>query len=265
MNYGISVLFRAIPLLMALFCFGYGWFVLAYGTDPSRFVAGPVVFSLGMICIALFSTAATIIRQIIHTFGEISRYALPVLGYLSALLTVIAGICIMRSPDASSFVAGHVIDHCLCLYNGYFFHPVYDDYRQCEKDGPRCAARSVYPCTGTDPDRYCRIDCTGCLGMGFLPVGQQRLWVGIFCSGTCHDRSGLYLYQSDSFGCNDCPADPEYIYSNGTGVLACDGIGHGKYLCGLGYHPDSGHRQSGKRSDWLYNDRVGTGLLQYIQ
>ena len=25
MNYGISVLFRAIPLLMALFCFGYGW------------------------------------------------------------------------------------------------------------------------------------------------------------------------------------------------------------------------------------------------
>ncbi len=32
MNYGISVLFRAIPLLMALFCFGYGWFVYEYGT-----------------------------------------------------------------------------------------------------------------------------------------------------------------------------------------------------------------------------------------
>ena len=54
MNYGISVLFRAIPLLMALFCFGYGWFVYEYGTDPSRFVAGPVVFSLGMICIDRF-------------------------------------------------------------------------------------------------------------------------------------------------------------------------------------------------------------------
>ncbi|WP_286471459.1 DUF2776 family protein, partial [Parabacteroides goldsteinii] len=39
MNYGISVLFRAIPLLMALFCFGYGWFVYEYGTAPSRFVA----------------------------------------------------------------------------------------------------------------------------------------------------------------------------------------------------------------------------------
>lgn len=109
MNYGISVLFRAIPLLMALFCFGYGWFVLAYGTDPSKYVAGPVVFSLGMICIALFSTAATIIRQIIHTFGKISRYALPVLGYLAALLTVIAGIYLMRSGDSASFVAGHVI------------------------------------------------------------------------------------------------------------------------------------------------------------
>ena len=67
MNYGISVLFRAIPLLMALFCFGYGFFVFNYGVDSSRFVAGPVVFSLGFICIALFATAATIIRQIIHT------------------------------------------------------------------------------------------------------------------------------------------------------------------------------------------------------
>ena len=51
MNYGISVLFRAIPLLMALFCFGYGFFVFNYGVDSSRFVAGPVVFS-GFICIA---------------------------------------------------------------------------------------------------------------------------------------------------------------------------------------------------------------------
>ena len=63
MNYGISILFRAIPLLMALFCFGYGAFVIDAGTDMNRFVAGPVVFSLGMICIALFATAGTIIRQ----------------------------------------------------------------------------------------------------------------------------------------------------------------------------------------------------------
>ncbi len=110
MNYGISVLFRAIPLLMALFCFGYGWFVTSYGTDPNRYVAGPVVFSLGMICIALFSTAATIIRQIIGTFGQVSKYVLPGIGYLSATLAVIGGVHILHaSTDAASFVAGHVV------------------------------------------------------------------------------------------------------------------------------------------------------------
>lgn len=82
MNYGISVLFRAIPLLMALFCFGYGFFVFNYGVDSSRFVAGPAVFSLGFICIALFATAATIIRQIIHTYNNVVRFTLPILGYL---------------------------------------------------------------------------------------------------------------------------------------------------------------------------------------
>lgn len=46
MNYGISILFRAIPLLMALFCFGYGAFVLHEGLDSAKFVAGPVVIFL---------------------------------------------------------------------------------------------------------------------------------------------------------------------------------------------------------------------------
>ena len=48
MNYGISILFRAIPLAMALFCFGYGAFIYGYGDAGNRVVAGPVVFSLGM-------------------------------------------------------------------------------------------------------------------------------------------------------------------------------------------------------------------------
>lgn len=110
MNYGISVLFRAIPLLMALFCFGYGAFVLHMGIDSAKYVAGPVVLSLGMICIALFATAATIIRQIIHTYGTVAKYALPVLGYLAALLTFIYGWEYMsEAPTASHFVAGHVV------------------------------------------------------------------------------------------------------------------------------------------------------------
>ena len=74
MNYGISILFRAIPLVMALFCFGYGAFIYGYGDAGGRVVAGPVVFSLGMICIALFCTAATIIRQIIHTYNRAPKY-----------------------------------------------------------------------------------------------------------------------------------------------------------------------------------------------
>ena len=106
MNYGISILFRAIPLAMALFCFGYGAFIYGYGDAGNRVVAGPVVFSLGMICIALFCTAATIIRQIIHTYNETTKYILPIVGYLA----VISGICIFSNATSpSAFVAGHVI------------------------------------------------------------------------------------------------------------------------------------------------------------
>ena len=110
MNYGISILFRAIPLLMALFCFGYGAFVIDTGTDMNRFVAGPVVFSLGMICIALFATAGTIIRQIIHTYSTAAKYVLPIIGYLAAVLCFIGGMnYINDGTTVAHFVAGHVI------------------------------------------------------------------------------------------------------------------------------------------------------------
>ena len=36
MNYGISILFRAIPLAMAVFCFGYGAFIYGYIAIPAR-------------------------------------------------------------------------------------------------------------------------------------------------------------------------------------------------------------------------------------
>ena len=110
MNYGISILFRAIPLAMALFCVGYGAFVLYESENDARWVAGPVLLSLGMICVALFSTAATIIRQLIHTYNRTARYALPALGYASALFTFAAGWGYMANAGTTShFVAGHVV------------------------------------------------------------------------------------------------------------------------------------------------------------
>ena len=143
MNYGISILFRAIPLAMAVFCFGYGAFIYGYGDAGNRLVAGPVVFSLGMICIALFCTAATIIRQIIHTYNEATKYVLPVVGYLAAVITIIGGICIFNgATTTSSFVAGHVITgvgfyHSMCSYCRHFFHSIFFDPGKCKSDRKR--------------------------------------------------------------------------------------------------------------------------------
>ena len=128
MNYGISILFRAIPLAMAVFCFGYGAFIYGYGDAGNRLVAGPVVFSLGMICIALFCTAATIIRQIIHTYNEATKYVLPVVGYLAAIITIIGGICIFNSATTNRCR----IYHSLCSYRRYLFHPIFFDSGQCQ-------------------------------------------------------------------------------------------------------------------------------------
>ncbi len=109
MNYGISVLFRAIPVFMALFCFSFGIFVYEESLFPGRLVAGPVLMALGMICVALFATAATIIRQIINSYNVIAKYALPILGYGAAVVTFLCGWHYMLGGTAEHFVAGHVI------------------------------------------------------------------------------------------------------------------------------------------------------------
>ena len=109
MNHGISILFRAIPLAMAAFCFGYGAYVFAAGSDLSRLTAGPVVFFLGSICVALYCTAATIIRQIIGTYSAAAKYLFPAIGYTFAIVTVICGIFIILSHMSGSFVTGHVV------------------------------------------------------------------------------------------------------------------------------------------------------------
>lgn len=109
MNYGISVLFRAIPVVMAFVCFFLGGFIFLYGNDMAREVAGPVVFFLGSICLALFATAGTIIRQLIHTYRPSFRYLLPGFGYLVAAVTVGMGIWIFGQGTGNFVVSGHVV------------------------------------------------------------------------------------------------------------------------------------------------------------
>lgn len=109
MNHGISILFRAIPLAMAAICFAFGAYIFASGDDPARFTAGPVVFFLGSICVALYCTAATIIRQIIGTYTPAAKYLFPAIGYMFAILTLVCGIFIITSHATGAFVTGHVV------------------------------------------------------------------------------------------------------------------------------------------------------------
>ena len=109
MNHGISILFRAIPLAMAAFCFAYGAYIFSAGTDAARLTAGPVVFYLGAICIALYCTAATIIRQIIGTYTAAAKYLFPAIGYAFAVLTLISGAFIISSQWPGALVTGHVV------------------------------------------------------------------------------------------------------------------------------------------------------------
>ena len=109
MNHGISILFRAIPLAMAAFCFAYGAYIYSSGSDAARLTAGPVVFFLGSICVALYCTAATIIRQIIGTYSAAAKYLFPAVGYTFAILTLVCGIFILHSHAAGSLVTGHVV------------------------------------------------------------------------------------------------------------------------------------------------------------
>ena len=110
MNYGISILFRAIPLLMGAICLSLGLSVVSGGSDAGHFVAGHVLIGLTAICVALFTTAAMIIRQLTNTFGPQWKVILPIIGYSAALLTAGWGLWLRASGTAAdNFVAGHVV------------------------------------------------------------------------------------------------------------------------------------------------------------
>jgi len=108
-NYWISVLFRIIPLAMGAVCLALGLYVRAAGTDANYLVAGHVLISLTAICIALFTTAAMIIRQLTHTFNRTWMIVLPVIGYTVALATMLWGLLLLQQGSVPGFVAGHVV------------------------------------------------------------------------------------------------------------------------------------------------------------
>lgn len=112
-NYTVSVIFRAIPLVMMGVCFGYGIYVWTAADATGNLVAGRVVTSLGIICLCLFCTAATIIRQLIGHYTRLDRFLYPSIGYLAAAAAVAYGMTLFigatTSGQPSDYVAGHVI------------------------------------------------------------------------------------------------------------------------------------------------------------
>ena len=110
MNLKISVFFRAIPLIMGAVCLGFGLYVRGMGIGDGYVIAGNVLISLTAICIALFSTAATIIRQIIKRFNRADRIFYPLLGYAAGIGTAACGIALFSSGGTSAdYVSGNVV------------------------------------------------------------------------------------------------------------------------------------------------------------
>lgn len=109
MNLKISVFFRAIPLLMGVVCLAFGIYVRAMGANVGDITAGNVLISLTAICIALFATAATIIRQIIKRFNMADRILYPVIGYAAGVAALIWGAWLFTTNASSAaFVSGNV-------------------------------------------------------------------------------------------------------------------------------------------------------------
>lgn len=110
MNPFIAALFQAIPLLMGAVCLAFGLIVHTGDTGSPPFVASYVLIFLTAICVALFTTAVTIIRLLTGTSSPAWRMAMPVLGYSVSALAIAAGIGMFAGssvPDEQ--VAGHVV------------------------------------------------------------------------------------------------------------------------------------------------------------
>ena len=110
MNLTVSIIFRAIPLLMGALCLSFGLYVLAGPGGADAFVAGHVNIGLTAICYALFTTAATIIRQLIDRYGRVWGIILPLSGYVVAAAAITWGIVLANSDNTpENLTAGFVV------------------------------------------------------------------------------------------------------------------------------------------------------------
>lgn len=106
----MSILFRIIPLAMGAICIAFGLYVRTMSIGSGYIVAGNVLMALTAICIALFSTAATIIRQLIGKFNRADRIFLPILGYAAGVITCICGIYLFTfGKITDDIVSGNVV------------------------------------------------------------------------------------------------------------------------------------------------------------
>lgn len=142
MNKYISILFRLIPLIMGLVTASYGWFVYATGNTPDKILIGIVLISLAAICIALYTTASTIIRQIIGTYNRFAQWFLPLLGYGISLFTIGCGWYLFKTATIKpQFIGGNIasgiglIAFCVstvCLTSSRF-HLINQNYERDER------------------------------------------------------------------------------------------------------------------------------------
>lgn len=113
MNFYMSIFFRLVPLFMGAICLGYGFYInaLKQTVGTGYIVAGHVLIALTAICIALFTTAATIIRQLIGRYNKFYRWILPIVGYIVSGCTIVFGILDWKVNynNPSAFVSGNII------------------------------------------------------------------------------------------------------------------------------------------------------------
>lgn len=113
MNIYMSIFFRLVPLLMGAICLGYGFYVdkLEQTVGTQYIVASHVLIALTAICIALFTTAATIIRQLIKKYNNFYKFILPLIGYTVGVTTAIVGIYFwtIYKNKPPYFVSGNII------------------------------------------------------------------------------------------------------------------------------------------------------------